>query len=94
MVNDRMLKRIVLFTFVPVFTGFALYPFFYWLKVRFVTRRVTCTVNITQVNSCPQSSAVLPALMCLFTMPSGGCTKSLNHPRSSRASTSQYGLFI
>ena len=32
-VNDRMLKRIIAFCGIPVFTGFLLFPFFYYLKV-------------------------------------------------------------
>lgn len=32
-VNDRMLKRIIAFSGVPVFIGFSLFPFFYFLKV-------------------------------------------------------------
>lgn len=33
-VNDRMLKRIVAFSGIPVFVGFSLFPFFYFLKVQ------------------------------------------------------------
>lgn len=29
-----MFRRIMTFTFVPVFTGMALYPLFYYLRVR------------------------------------------------------------
>jgi hypothetical protein len=32
-VTDRMLKRIVIFMGVPVFSGILLFPLFYWLKV-------------------------------------------------------------
>lgn len=32
-VNDRMLKRIIAFSGIPVFVGFSLFPFFYFLKV-------------------------------------------------------------
>lgn len=32
-VVDRMFRRIMTFTFVPVFTGMALYPLFYYLRV-------------------------------------------------------------
>lgn len=32
-VNNRMLGRIVLCAGLPTFTGFALFPFFYWLRV-------------------------------------------------------------
>lgn len=32
-VNDRMLKRIIAFSGIPVFIGFSLFPFFYFLKV-------------------------------------------------------------
>jgi Photosynthesis affected mutant 68 len=32
-VNDRILKRIIVFSGVPVFVGFLLYPLFYYVKV-------------------------------------------------------------
>ena len=32
-VNNRMLRRIIAFCGVPTFTGFCLFPFFYYLKV-------------------------------------------------------------
>lgn len=32
-VNERMLKRIIAFSGIPVFVGFSLFPFFYFLKV-------------------------------------------------------------
>eukprot|EP01023_Acetabularia_acetabulum_P022719 TRINITY_DN22307_c0_g1_i2.p3 TRINITY_DN22307_c0_g1~~TRINITY_DN22307_c0_g1_i2.p3 ORF type:complete len:124 (+),score=6.94 TRINITY_DN22307_c0_g1_i2:108-479(+) len=32
-INDRMLKRILIFSGLPVFLGFMLYPLFYYLKV-------------------------------------------------------------
>ena len=32
-VNDRMLRRIIAFCGVPTFTGFGLFPLFYYLKV-------------------------------------------------------------
>lgn len=33
-VTNRMLRRVILFMGTPVFGGIALFPFFYWLKVR------------------------------------------------------------
>ena len=32
-VNQRMLGRIILCAGLPTFTGFALFPFFYWLRI-------------------------------------------------------------
>ncbi|KXZ53908.1 hypothetical protein GPECTOR_6g826 [Gonium pectorale] len=32
-VVDRMFRRILIFTGIPVFTGMALFPLFYWLRV-------------------------------------------------------------
>ena len=32
-VNNRMLRRIIAFCGIPTFTGFLLFPFFYYLKV-------------------------------------------------------------
>ena len=34
MVNDRVLRRILTFAGLPTFLGFALFPLFYWVKVR------------------------------------------------------------
>ena len=49
-INDRMLKRIIAFSGIPVFVGFSLFPFFYFLKVMVPTHmsnamRYICTSN-------------------------------------------------
>lgn len=45
-VNDRMLKRIIAFSGIPVFIGFSLFPFFYFLKV---TRHVDLPMSVVYI---------------------------------------------
>ena len=40
-VNDRMLKRIIAFSGIPVFVGFSLFPFFYFLKVTYLSGQLS-----------------------------------------------------
>ncbi|KAL3141687.1 hypothetical protein ABBQ32_004374 [Trebouxia sp. C0010 RCD-2024] len=45
-VNDRMLKRIIAFSGIPVFVGFSLFPFFYFLKV---TQHVDLPMSVVYI---------------------------------------------
>lgn len=51
-VNDRMLKRIITFSGIPVFVGFSLFPFFYFLKVK------SCAAT-TGLLLCPSQLSIL-----------------------------------
>lgn len=52
-VNDRILKRILVFSGIPTVTGFLLLPLFYYLKVRCLGRcMVQFSSQMRHLNGC------------------------------------------